>query len=69
MKVGIIGLGWVGKSMKDLFPAALVHDPAYGGSVTKTDINGCDVAFVCVPTPWIGEKLDTLTVEDYPFNR
>lgn len=65
-KVAIIGLGWVGKSMRELFPDALIFS-------TNLDLNGepmdatewensvkdfqktineeCKAAFICVPTP------------------
>jgi len=62
MKVAIIGNGWVGKGMQDLFPEALVYvrptsipdatsfvDTKYTSD--KDKINECDVAFICVPTP------------------
>lgn len=59
MKIKIIGFGWVGKAMAQLFPQALVHDPLIGRAVTtKTD-----VAFICVPTPLENGKLDTSIVE------
>lgn len=62
MKVGIIGYGWVGKAMEQLFPYASVYTPSRG---TKEDINKCDVAFICVPTPVIDEgRLDASIVEE-----
>ena len=80
MRVGIVGFGWVGKSMKNLFDRAIVYDPLIAGRVIEEDeyhnalervtddkeeINACDIVFVCVPTPAIGEgKLDTSIVED-----
>ena len=93
MKVAIVGNGWVGKGMQDLFPDAItyVRDlskvktpygfvPAEykGFTSNKDEINECDVAFICVPTPnnklpngagssknEIGEgKLDTSIVEE-----
>lgn len=64
MKVAIIGAGWVGKSMKQLFPDALVYDPILKDSVTKKEINQCDIAFISVPTPLLEGKLDTSIVED-----
>lgn len=58
--VKIYGYGWVGKAMHDLFPDALIHDPALGRNNKKKG----DVAFVCVPTPNLGEgALDTSIVE------
>src|SRR3990167_10083102 len=61
MRVAIIGLGWVGKSMLELFPDAIIHDPALGwDSVEKAD-----VAFICVPTPNLPDgSLDISAVEE-----
>lgn len=66
-KVGIIGYGWVGKAMNDLFPDALVYDPYINvmdavtvNYVTENDkhkISACDVVFIGVPTP-NAEKFD-----------
>lgn len=68
MKVGIVGYGWVGKSMKQLFPEAMVYDPHIDqleDFVSQEDINNCFITFVCVPTPVMGEgKLDISIVED-----
>lgn len=61
MKVTIIGHGWVGKSMENLFPASYIYIP--GGD--KEFANKGDIAFVCVPTPSINNgKLDTSIVEE-----
>lgn len=52
MKVGIIGLGWVGKSMQQMFPDAVVYSNGKSGEVgSKAEVNACDIAFICVPTP------------------
>jgi len=60
MKVAIIGKGWVGNAMKQLFPDAYVYSRNVG---TKEEVNKCRIAFVCVPTPVIDEgKLDTLVI-------
>lgn len=73
MKVAIIGNGWVGKAMNELFPDALVYDKhvvcSFPEDVLEEDckraINTCDVAFICVPSPVIDEgKLDTSIVEE-----
>ena len=49
-KVGIVGYGHVGGIMKQLFTDAIIYDePKVIGS--KKEINECDFAFVCVPTP------------------
>lgn len=57
--VKIYGLGWVGKSMKQMFPNAIVDDPIMG--LNPEEI--CDVAFVCVPTPVKDGVLDVSIVE------
>lgn len=65
MKVAICGHGWVGKAMRKLFPDAVIYDPAYDFGTSIADINKCDIAFICVPTPCIAEgKLDTSIVEE-----
>lgn len=73
MNVTIIGMGWVGKAMKQLFPDAYVYSHGIG---TEEEANKGDVAFICVPTPnlivdherpgsTIGEgRLDTSIVEE-----
>lgn len=62
MKISLIGYGWVGKAMKELFSDAYIYTSKIG---TKKEANKGDVAFICVPTPNIGEgKLDTSIVED-----
>jgi UDPglucose 6-dehydrogenase len=74
--VGIIGDGYVGKSMRKLFPEAIVYDepklkqahPSNWKEVLEVNrlaINSCDVAFVAVPTPnKRNGSLDTSTVEE-----
>ena len=60
-KVRIVGLGWVGKSMLELFPDALLHDPELGWENTEK----ADIAIICVPTPNKGVgQLDTSIVEE-----
>ena len=62
MKIAVCGNGWVGKAMMSLFPDAYLYSHGIG---TKEDVNKCDVAFICVPTPnptnW---ELDTSVVEE-----
>ena len=49
-KTGIVGVGHVGNAMRDLFPDAILYDEPKGiGS--REEINRCDIAFLCVPTP------------------
>jgi UDPglucose 6-dehydrogenase len=65
-KVAILGYGWVGKAMKQMFPDAYLYDPALGYG-QKDEVNQVDVAFICVPTPNLNGKegeLDTSIVED-----
>jgi len=62
-KVTIIGHGWVGKSVEKLFPDAYIFSSPKTGSRKKA--NSAEIAFICVPTPSIGEgKLDISIVEE-----
>lgn len=64
MRVAIIGYGWVGKAMHKLFPNAYLYDTNLKHS-TKKEVNECDVAFICVPTPNAHEGfLDTGIVDE-----
>jgi nucleotide sugar dehydrogenase len=61
-KVSVIGNGWVGKAMLQLFPDAYVYAPQIG---TREEANKADVAFICVPTPCPNEnELDMSIVEE-----
>lgn len=66
MKVAIIGNGWVGQGMQELFPASVTYvrdrEKAlregklledYNYTDDKNVINHADIAFICVPTPVI----------------
>jgi len=66
MKVTVIGIGWVGKAMQQLFPDAYIYSHGTTTRIgTKEEANAGDIAFVCVPTPCIAEgKLDTSFVEE-----
>ncbi|KKK77412.1 hypothetical protein LCGC14_2853880 [marine sediment metagenome] len=50
MKVAIVGMGYVGKGMLNIFPDAVQFDEPLGIG-TKDEVNECDLAIVCVPTP------------------
>lgn len=53
MKVGIVGVGYVGSGMKRLFSSAhevVTYDPRLTGS-HQSDIQGAEITFICVPTP------------------
>lgn len=61
--ITIIGYGWVGKSMHTLFPDAYIY--THKKRASKYRANQGEVAFICVPTPPIGEgKLDVNIVEE-----
>lgn len=55
MKIGIVGLGYVGKAIAASHDADLVfvHDPAYPKQSVPIQklVDHCNVIFVCVPTP------------------
>ena len=62
MRVAIIGLGWVGTAMHQLFPDAILYKPDLG---SRKEVNTADLAFICVPTPNTTETtLDTSIVEE-----
>lgn len=63
-KVAIVGYGHVGGIMKQLFPDAVIYDEPKGIG-TKEEVNECDFAFVCVPTPKAEDgHCDTSIVDD-----
>lgn len=74
MNIGIIGYGWVGKSMHKLFPDAEVYvrerrldsdAEIVNFTTNKDDINQCDIAFIAVPTPVkVDGTLDVSSVEE-----
>lgn len=65
MKVAIIGsTGWVGKAMLQLFPDAYQYTRHIG---LVAEVNKCDIAFICVPTPLKNDgsgRLDITTLEE-----
>lgn len=65
--MGIVGYGYVGKAMYELFKnhyEMKIYDPYYEKSNTKEEINACDVAIVCVPTPDKDERCDLSIIEE-----
>ena len=63
MLIGIVGRGHVGTTMCQLFPEAAVYDEPLGVG-SREEINRCDVAFICVPTPMAADgACDTSIVE------
>jgi UDPglucose 6-dehydrogenase len=69
IKIGIIGLGFVGKAIKDSVEfyslVCIDSDPRKGCTGTYEELKQCDGIFVCVPSP-MGEngKCDTSILED-----
>jgi UDPglucose 6-dehydrogenase len=67
-KIGIIGYGYVGKAFHSFFKNhydVLIYDPLYTSSSTKEEINKCNLAVVCVPTPEKEDgSCDTSIVEE-----
>ena len=68
MKIGIVGLGIVGKAIAHLCVAErieyAIYDPPLGYK-DKDWVNGCDCAFIAVPTPLEATGLlDTKLVEE-----
>lgn len=78
MKIAIIGYGYVGKAIGEFFKDKFyleVYDPnvssfkdRFGDScitATKEQVNVCDLAIICVPTPMLESgKVDTSIVEE-----
>ena len=69
-RIGIVGYGYVGQAMFRFFRGhypTIAHDPHRSEpecSATMTEINRCDVAVVCVPTPQAPDgHCDTSVVE------
>lgn len=63
MKVAIVGAGAVGLGMAKLFQDAVLYDEPKGIGA-RSEVNACDVAFVCVPTPMLPDGgCDTSIVE------
>ena len=66
-KIAIIGMGSVGKAFTefvgDKYPL-IVYDITYDNPYPKKDIDACDLAVVCVPTPQANDgSCDTSIVE------
>jgi UDPglucose 6-dehydrogenase len=72
MNIGIVGYGFVGRKLADLFGRAhkvTIYDkalPIYSSPSQREAINGCDVAFIAVPTPTApdGISCDLTQVQD-----
>lgn len=54
MNIAIIGQGYVGKAFKELVEqhyAIVTYDTAFNKLYPEKEINECELAVVCVPTP------------------
>lgn len=67
-KVGIVGFGHVGHAIHQLLVLGTDmywYDPNGDSSWSKEDINKCDLAIICVPTPpGVGGSCDISIVEE-----
>ena len=67
-KVGIVGYGYVGKIVDKFFSERYdvkIYDPLYDDKHTKEEVNACELAVVCVPTPMKNDgSSDTGIVEE-----
>jgi nucleotide sugar dehydrogenase len=69
MKIGIIGVGFVGHAVKNAYDKAGIEtvciDPDKGYNSTYEDIYACDAVFICVPSPVdIDGSCDTSFLKD-----
>ena len=66
MKVAIVGNGYVGQAYKKLFPDALIYDRHLpDGKTNRDEVNGRDLAIVCVPTKMLEDgSCDTSIIEE-----
>ena len=68
MKIVIVGFGYVGKAMNELFKhhyEVIFYDPYLKTSCTKDEANACDLSVICVPTPKKeNNECDTSIVEE-----
>lgn len=63
-KIGIIGVGVVGKAVASVIPGALEYDK-YKNTGSVKEVNKADIFFICVSTPYIPEKgCDISAVDD-----
>jgi nucleotide sugar dehydrogenase len=66
-KIAIIGFGVVGKAVEEYFNSKAeicIYDPQHN-KISKEDVNNCDIAFICVPTPRKkDDSCDTSIVEE-----
>jgi len=66
-KIAIIGNGYVGQAYRKFFPNALMYSRTMEkeGKITKKQINECEFAIICVPTPMLPDgNCDISAVSD-----
>ena len=66
-KIGIVGLGHVGSIMKEFFKDAIVYDEIKKIG-NRNEINHCQIAFVCVPTPQAEDGRCDTSIVEYVLN-
>jgi UDPglucose 6-dehydrogenase len=56
-KIGIIGLGYVGRAVAQFYTMdrLVISDPALGHEVDYNEFSACEYVFVCVPSPMSGD--------------
>jgi UDPglucose 6-dehydrogenase len=69
MRCGVVGYGVVGKAVAQFLEANGLHvevyDSAFHDLSARELVNGCDVAFICVPTPMAPDgRCDTSAIEE-----
>lgn len=69
-KIAVIGHGYVGKAVDAFFSKAyevLIYDPAEELSASREDINDCEMAVICVPTPMKEDGMADLSAIESTF--
>ena len=54
MKIAIIGQGYVGTAFKKFvedYYDIVTYDPAYDSEYPQAEVDACELAVICVPTP------------------
>ena len=69
MKVGIIGLGFVGSAVKSAYDnvniQTVCNDPAKGINASHEEMSNTDAIFICVPSPQAADgSCDTSILEE-----
>jgi UDPglucose 6-dehydrogenase len=74
-KIAIIGYGYVGKAMESFFKdhyQLVIYDPYLSEQrlipgVSKKQVNTCDAAFICVPTPMSDDGSCDISIVEETF--